>query len=301
MERFPYTNFHEINLDWILEQVKHIREPSPEVQQKIEELTEKISTAEQDIDTLKSDSASMGILLKNSAHENLLDNSNFLRPINQRGQTRYTGSYGIDRWRCWGSGAMEVSSNGVSVQNSRMFQYFQPDKFFKGTLTFAALTTSGILLRTANTTSPYSVVNSLGCGFESGNIIFTLPEGYTYIWAAAYPGEYSIETLPAYIAKPATEEMLECSRYFRRISDDGEYAFCYTDGYLSGFTFPVEMRTTPTLSNGRILTVHPGSFTSLTINADVSATARGIVYVGVDGLTAGTHARYTSLDISADI
>lgn len=33
-ERFPYTNFHDLNLDWILDQVKKIAEELQQLQQK---------------------------------------------------------------------------------------------------------------------------------------------------------------------------------------------------------------------------------------------------------------------------
>ena len=38
-ERFPYTNFHDLNLDWILQVIKEFRESYPDI---IEELNKKL-------------------------------------------------------------------------------------------------------------------------------------------------------------------------------------------------------------------------------------------------------------------
>lgn len=56
---------------------------------------------------------------KFTVNPNLLDNWYFVRPVNQRGQTKYTGSwvYTIDRWFLGGepSNSMEITDGGIHV------------------------------------------------------------------------------------------------------------------------------------------------------------------------------------------
>lgn len=46
-ERFPYTNFHDLNLDWIIELVKKLTEDEEEQNRLIEELSERIQPLEE--------------------------------------------------------------------------------------------------------------------------------------------------------------------------------------------------------------------------------------------------------------
>lgn len=46
-ERFPYTNFHDLNLDWIIEMVKKLTEDEEEQNRLIEELSERIQPLEE--------------------------------------------------------------------------------------------------------------------------------------------------------------------------------------------------------------------------------------------------------------
>lgn len=49
-------------------------------------------------------------------NDNLLDNWYLADPINQRGQTEYTGvGYTIDRWLKWSEGSLEVVSGGIKL------------------------------------------------------------------------------------------------------------------------------------------------------------------------------------------
>lgn len=62
---------------------------------------------------------------------NLLDNWYFGRPVNQRGQTEYTGNvYYIDRWRSWDgdSASLSVVSGGIKIAGT-LYQYFEPAVF----------------------------------------------------------------------------------------------------------------------------------------------------------------------------
>lgn len=66
-----------------------------------------------------------------TVNPNLLDNWYFGRPVNQRGQTEYTGNvYYIDRWRSWDgdSASLSVVSGGIKIAGT-LYQYFEPAVF----------------------------------------------------------------------------------------------------------------------------------------------------------------------------
>lgn len=51
---------------------------------------------------------------------NLLDNSDFTNPVNQRGKTSYTGSvYTIDRWKLWTNATSLTINNGYITNAER--------------------------------------------------------------------------------------------------------------------------------------------------------------------------------------
>lgn len=58
--------------------------------------------------------------------KNLLDNAYFLRPVNQRGQSSYSGAvYGIDRWKNNnGSSSVALSSDGLTLTASIQYASF---------------------------------------------------------------------------------------------------------------------------------------------------------------------------------
>lgn len=67
-----------------------------------------------DIYTNSQNTATIGNVLDNIANPNLLDNWYFGNPVNQRGQTSYTGSgYTIDRWRNASTHATTTIADGV--------------------------------------------------------------------------------------------------------------------------------------------------------------------------------------------
>lgn len=147
---------------------------------------------------------------------NLLDNSDFRNPVNERGQASYTGTYGIDRWRVWFTGSMVLENGGLTVQNESLFQYFEPGRLANKNHTLAAMTTNGeLLLCVMNPHSQFVWgANGLGVGIDEARHVVGLSPGRTYVWAALYEGEYTAETLPAYVPKGYAAELMECRRYY---------------------------------------------------------------------------------------
>lgn len=134
---------------------------------------------------------------------NLLNNSDFRNPVNERGKTSYTGvGYAIDRWRSW------VDSNTLTIHDGYITTTGDYSQYIKGlgegTYSAFAMRTDGTLIQ-------------LNTGYESANDwrYVTLPAG-SYVWAVLYEGEYSYnaEVLPAYVPKGYATELMECRRYY---------------------------------------------------------------------------------------
>lgn len=81
---------------------------------------------------------------------NLLDNWYFGRPVNQRGQTEYTGNvYGLDRWRSWDgdNSILSLTEDGYRV-GGIIYQYSEPkiyDYLFGKIVTLSILFADGAL------------------------------------------------------------------------------------------------------------------------------------------------------------
>ena len=81
---------------------------------------------------------------------NLLDNWYFGRPVNQRGQTEYTGNnYYIDRWRSWDgdNASLSVVSGGIKIAGT-LYQYFESavfEELWGKTITISLLLADGTL------------------------------------------------------------------------------------------------------------------------------------------------------------
>lgn len=193
-------------------------------------------------------------LIRNTPVKNLLDNSNFLNPVNQRAKTNYSGSgYTIDRWRTWDNDAtLSISSNGITL-NKNMWQYVN-DKVKDGNkiYTIAVKTSDGVI-------EAYSGKFSGSFGgarvwantdINNGYYCFCLASGFTFEWAALYEGEFTKETLPIYQPKDYAEELRTCQRYFYKNSSSifpcAGSIFNATEVRIN-YPLPVPMRTIPTI------------------------------------------------------
>lgn len=176
---------------------------------------------------------------------NLLDNSDFRNPVNQRGITTLTASghtYTIDRWYSYAGLSLTVSPFSFSGREINQLL----EGTYSGRYTLAAKKTDGtVLVKTAEISNAYSWSDSaLAFGVSSGNTRISIPPG-EYEWAALYEGEYTAETLPPYVPKPYVGELAECQRYYVRLkSGIAFYGFVGSSGsnaYLY-FDLPQQMR-----------------------------------------------------------
>ena len=152
--------------------------------------------------------------------QNLLDNSWFLNPVNQRGKTSQLGQgYFIDRWTSWSDdNQISLSTNGLTA-NLALTQGVQCD--ITKTYTAAVCLADGSIY--AGTGIPangdFGVWEKVWVVKTEYGVAFYLhvtnaPQ--TYRWAALYEGAYTADTLPAYVYKGYAAELAECQRYFER-------------------------------------------------------------------------------------
>ena len=216
--------------------------------------------------------------VRKAAHWNLLDNSDFRNPVNQRGETNYTAAgYTIDRWNINSNiSSMDVKNGYIAVTsksgaNGLFRQYLESELLFGKTVTFAVKVKDGDLLiasgqyPASTSTSEATVASKTSSKIDiyitaqpnQAALQVRVNNGGTVNleWAALYEGEYTADTLPEYRCKGYGAELAECQRYCLVI----DYS---TNNYITGyvvastttrvnayFPLPVPMRTTPSLSS----------------------------------------------------
>ena len=221
---------------------------------------------------------------------NLLDNSDFRNPVNQRRATSYSGTtYTIDRW--WmqtDTGTVSIGDNGLTLATNdstscKIMQYVEKLDINK-VYTFAIKDTSeNVYLihsvpngRNEEKTSFGSmIVNTTNLNNENKSAFsISLDPGttITLIWAALYEGSYTADTLPPYVPKGYTAELAECRRYAKHITGAlAGIAHGYANGkaYTTIFTSGPKMRINPSVDNYSKIQIINGEhysdkFTSIT-------------------------------------
>lgn len=150
---------------------------------------------------------------------NLLDNSDFRNPVNQRGQlTAVNGTYLFDRWivaneAFAGNVTASTNSSGTTFTNDQgaqrccVLQRIYDENCYDGKYTAALKTTNGL------------IIGYIDKGFGGTNIhqvTFWIDNGATVVWAALYEGSYTADNLPPYVPKGYAVELAECMRYYQR-------------------------------------------------------------------------------------
>ena len=156
--------------------------------------------------------------VRKAAPRNLLDNSDFRNPVNQRGITVCNvGSYGLDRWihvdgSFSGTVSITIDANGTTFNTSDgtdvgLIQRFIDKNYYDGKYTAAIKTGDGSIL--------IGAVRTENAEAHMQQASFWFPIGTTVVWAALYAGEYTAATLPEYHPKGYGAELAECQRYLR--------------------------------------------------------------------------------------
>lgn len=227
---------------------------------------------------------------------NLLDNSDFTNPVNQRGVTSKTDilryAYFIDRWHNSADITTKygLSNQGVTISGNAGIRQ-EIEGIGSGTVLTAAIKYGGKIICVTGTIeyndTSYKTIAYYGDGTanvflitQGGNvgIMFskeTSVSSITVEWAALYEGSYTADTLPPYVPKGYPAELTECQRYFYKMKSYWKWV---SAGICESSTkacipivLPREMRITPTVSitNPSLIKVKCGN-TGLQIPSNIN-------------------------------
>lgn len=192
------------------------------------------------------------------SNPNLLINSNFMDPINQRGETTYSGNaYGIDRWKGATVGSsVGISGSGVLI-TGQITQYVEMKSSNIGKImTMSSCDSNGNIK---------SITGELDTSSVSGNDMSFVYDGSKYSIAASIGGgtryrwvKLEFGSSPTlYVPRSRAEEVMLCLRYYWRIQQTNS-DFNYFGGGISNastntfFTInlPTYMRNLPEIGYG---------------------------------------------------
>ena len=166
---------------------------------------------------------------------NLLDNWYFGRPVNQRGQTEYSGDkYTVDRWHLTSDGVLTVADEGIRLTSGALFEplEYELSSFLKGkTVTYSfffadntLVTKSAVIPSTWGNWDDLIEIGGIQLiGLESGKRIWArysstttavaakLELGDTQTLAHKENGVWVLNEIPDF-----GEQLRRCQRYYRR-------------------------------------------------------------------------------------
>ena len=208
-------------------------------------------------------------------NDNLLDNWYFANPVNQRGQTSYTGAgYCIDRWMISGAGAkLTVGSGGVTLGttggNVWMQSYLEDGDQLLGKTVTVSLLADGELYAATGTLPVEAVTSNTGF-VTTGNVdvgLYKTAKGQVFVQignksGAGAPltavkmelgsqqtlahqenGAWVLNEIPSY-----ADQLSRCQRYLIPLSSYLCPASRLGSGAILFFVaLPVTMRTLPTI------------------------------------------------------
>lgn len=263
---------------------------------------------------------------------NLLVNSDFRKPVNQRGQTSYTGemAYTIDRWFIVDGASAEITDNyevphdQIKVTGDGYFVQIVP-YIARGDgmpLTFAACDEDDVIhCATAMIGDEYGVSEDTKLmvipiiSFDTTNnqpCAAVFLRAGSWKWAALYDETYTADTLPPYVPKGYALEYLECSRYYRNFVGRFTPVTILAAGTARMTVHTtVPMRVTPTvtlLNADNIILNTSGAGKVLTVtSASVDSTEGDAIYINL-GCNAGSDSLYatgstfvTNLELDAEL
>lgn len=222
------------------------------------------------------------------APHNLLDNSDFRNPVNQRGATTTSQyKYFLDRWIARLSDiSLAVGNSGLTLTSSATANIFIYQKLSAGkalngkTVTVAvcdgtgnvATTTTNLPTTNATSWTSYAIAQTNNGVYASvidlgsGDYPIAMRVGVqsdasskTIRWAALYEGSYDASTLPAYQPKGYAAELAECQRYYYQTWNGAKPSsgavipgihirLAISASRLANIEFPVNMRIAPTVT-----------------------------------------------------
>ena len=250
---------------------------------------------------------------------NLLDNSDFTNPVNQRGITSETSvpaySYFLDRWINQSSEArsftLSMSGIGLPLVTTLLQKI---EKIEAGKIVTFAIKLSDGTIATLTGTVQYtsdgswtrfaSISHSFGDMYMETmngfvNVVVYNTEIITIEWAALYEGSYTADTLPPYVPKGYAAELAECQRYYFRwiptyTASALGFAVNWTGTSARAVIYlPSPMRnqgTLPTISFKNLKISYRSSNTNIKLSdASVMSEGGNIIHIGltIDSGTVG--------------
>lgn len=173
---------------------------------------------------------------------NLLDNSDFTNPVNQResASSKDSWQYIADRWLCKGAG-FALNSSGITIPASGHLAQRVP----VGIVNSAAKLTA-VYQKTDGSIATATITKATNSYYEY-HIYNNTSAAVKVRWAALYEGEYTAENLPPYVPKGYGVELAECLRYFERVHDHIYFSAAGGIHYAIRYT---PKRTWPTVTLG---------------------------------------------------
>lgn len=243
------------------------------------------------------------VLLDMVATRNLLDNSDFTNPVNQRGGTNGTvtaWTYFIDRWQATDAAlTYSIGSDGLHLTAGEawMAQNVQSSEAKAGrTYTFAVglsdgtfTLCTGVLPAGETSWTEFAGENDDNCYIRMAKITgaviscsFKPKKAVVATWAALYEGTYTAGTLPPYVPKGYAAELAECMRYAIVLPNQMRIrAATISNNTLEVFVpLPMLMRS------GGFPSLQGADFAVVTMTGDVqSGFAFSVISIGTNGFT----------------
>lgn len=201
---------------------------------------------------------------KVSNPRNLLDNSDFSNPVNQRGIADgavITNAYWIDRWKLVNVGTVTFGDGFITISANKGYPAYlrqhleSPVKF---PCTFVVHTLDGVLTCVFNGYNErIDFDNGVGIQNNAENrwdVIIPQDTSVSIENVALYSGEYTAEDLPDYQPKGYGAELAECQRYFYAVRSGTNYTKAgmgiveASGKFYPNLQIPVPLRTRPTLT-----------------------------------------------------
>ena len=251
------------------------------------------------------------------SNPNLLINSNFRNPVNQRGSTSYTAvnrAYTIDRWNI-GQGTLKVNSSSVTFEGnttagnlSRWFgQKFE--RALSGThrISFNCPVVTGevVLVIRNNQNTETDLIYTIASGFNKFTINHASGSFDEVFFRMNTNNKFEIEwikleqgmTVTPFVPRLYDEELIICRRYFRRYKNQMLFPQFYSNQYY-GMRFDTPMRAKPTPGNFSIVNMNDSS---QSVGASVDADTEGIFKFWTISSYTNSAIVVKSLDLDAEI
>lgn len=260
---------------------------------------------------------------------NLLDNSDFTRPVNQRGQTVYTApsAYTIDRW-VMSKGQTSLGADGVTLtapaDGSCVLTQFVPglpdgDYCFAvhaaGQIGYRSFTLSGGTITSISSSGyPGGYLQALFVSSTSSvQLSIRAESGYTVQlrWAALYRGRYTPASLPPYVPKPRELETMACAAYYQRYTASQNWAWYFTGAAMDTqnlrvcMPLPFPMRANPTVtiasSEGITIFTPTGLAAASAVKGTTLYAGTGMLLLYLEANVALTAGTLLALRLNSDI